>query len=270
MPRIEWDKDGERLFETGLSKGVLYPKNAEAKYTDGVAWNGLTAVTEKPSGAEPTKMWADNMKYLEIRSAEEYDFTIEAYIYPDEFAACDGHVQFAPGVKAGQQPRKPFGLCYRTEVGNDIEFEEYSYKLHLVYGATVNPSERSNKTINDSPEAVQFSWDASTTPIVVEGLIKPISELEVEAKDFTPDTKKLLSGLEGILYGANAFDETSKYDVGDVVEYGTSPNTKVYVCKTAITTGSDWDATKWIEIGETGPRLPLPDEVKRICTISLT
>jgi len=197
--RITWDDVGERFYETGVSHGVFYPKTADGTYTPGVAWNGLTAVTESPSGAEATALWADNIKYLELRSAEEFGFTIEAYTYPDEFAACDGHSDLATGVRVGQQPRKPFGLCYRTEIGNDVEYEEHGYILHLVYGATVSPSEKAYQTINDSPEAITFSWEATTTPIVAEGLVKPVAEIEIDSTKV--DSAKLKT-FEDILYGS--------------------------------------------------------------------
>lgn len=198
MAKIEWDQTGERLYETGVSHGVFYPKTAQGTYTPGVAWNGLTKITEKPSGAEETKLWADNMKYLSLRSAEEFGLTIEAYTYPDEFAACDGRVELATGVKAGQQPRKAFGLCYRTEIGNDVDYEEHGYILHLVYGITVSPSEKDYNTMNDSPEAITFSWEGSTTPIIVEGAVKPISEIEI---DSTKADATKLAALEKKLYG---------------------------------------------------------------------
>lgn len=201
MSKIVWDQNGERLYETGVSHGVLYPKTAQGTYTPGVAWNGLTGITESPSGADPTALWADNIKYLELRSAEEFGFTIEAYTYPDEFAQCDGHVALATGLSAPGQPRKPFGLCYRTELGNDIEYEEYGYILHLVYGATVSPSEKAYQTINDSPEAITFSWEATTTPLIVDGATKPISHLEI---DSTKADKTKLAALEEILYGKDA------------------------------------------------------------------
>lgn len=216
MSKLVWDNTGERFYETGTSKGVFYPKTSAGTYTPGVAWNGLTAVTASPSGAEPTALWADNMKYLELRSNEEFGFTIEAYTYPDEFAACDGFSEVAPGVSAGQQPRKAFGLCYRTELGNDVDYEEHGYILHLVYGATVSPSEKSYQTINDSPEAITFSWEGTTTPILVRGdndedygLVRPISTLDI--KSTTADSTKL-AALEAILYGTDASGQTEGTD----------------------------------------------------------
>lgn len=262
MSKIVWDNTGERYYETGVSHGVFYPKTNSGTYTPGVAWNGLTNITESPSGAEATALWADNIKYLELRSAEEFGFTIEAYTYPDEFAACDGHATLATGVRVGQQPRKPFGLCYRTELGNDVDYEEYGYILHLVYGATVSPSEKAYQTINDSPEAITFSWEATTTPIVVDGLVKPVAEIEI---DSTKATAAKLSVLEAALYGAADFSATSTYAVGDVVEY----ESKLYQCKTAIATAAAWDSTKWNKISDTAvPYLPLPAEVQTIMSAS--
>ena len=175
MARIKWDSTGERFYETGVKNGVLYP-HTNGEYKNGVAWNGLTSVTENPSGAEATPLYADDTKYLELRSNEEFGVTIEAYTYPDEFAECDGSATLdgAAGVTIGQQNRKPFGLCYKTILGNDTEKEEYGYKLHLIYGAMASPSEKGYSTVNDSPEAITFSWEVTTTPVAVEGF-KPTS-----------------------------------------------------------------------------------------------
>ena len=197
---IEWDKVGEHLYETGISRGVLYPiddeKEGDNKYGDGVAWNGLTSVSESPEGAEVSAIYADNIKYLNLMSAEDFKGTIEAYTYPDEFAECDGSATLLSGIKIGQQPRKIFGLCYRTEIGND-ETSEKGYKLHLVYNCLASPSERSYETINDSPEAITFSWEFSTTPVNVTGH-KPTAVVTI-------DTTKLAKGqietLENTLYG---------------------------------------------------------------------
>jgi hypothetical protein len=166
MAKLVWDKSGERHFETGVNQGVLYPQDVAGAYPKGVAWNGLTAVTESPSGAEATAVYADNTKYLNLISAEDFGATIEAYTYPDEFGACDGSAELTAGVKAGQQGRKAFGLCYRTAIGNDIEGNDHGYKLHMIYGAMAAPSEKAYQTINDSPEAITFSWEVSTTPVV--------------------------------------------------------------------------------------------------------
>jgi len=195
--KLKWDQTGERLYETGLRQGVVYPQDATGAYPKGVAWNGLTAVTESPSGADPTDLYADDGKYLTLRAAEDFGATLEAYTYPDEFAECDGTAFLTDGVKIGQQPRKAFGLCYRTVIGNDVELDNYGYKLHLIYGATVNPSERAFQTINDSPEAITFSWEMSTVPVSVKGH-KPTAYLEIDSKKV--DATKL-GDLENILYG---------------------------------------------------------------------
>lgn len=193
---LSWDETGEKLYETGVDHGVLYPMGQNG-YGDGVAWNGLTTVTETPSGAEATKLYADNIKYLEIRSAEEFGGTIEAYTYPDEWAECDGSAALATGVYAGQQPRKVFGLCYRTVLGNDVDLDKHGYKLHIVYGCTASPSERSYATINDSPEAITFSWEFSSVPVPVTGH-KPVSCIVIDSTKV--DATKLAT-LESILYG---------------------------------------------------------------------
>lgn len=193
---ISWDETGEKLYETGVDHGVLYPMGSNG-YGEGVAWNGLTTVTESPSGAEPTTLYADNIKYLEIRSAEEFGGTIEAYTYPDEWAECDGSAELATGVYGGQQPRKVFGLCYRTILGNDTDLNDHGYKLHIVYGCTASPSERSYATVNDSPEAITFSWEFTSVPVPVTGH-KPVSCLTI---DSTKVDATKLGTLESILYG---------------------------------------------------------------------
>ena len=200
MSKIVWDQTGERFFETGVDRGVLYPINNEGKYTPGVAWNGLTAVTESPSGAEPTDLYADNIKYLTMRSAETFGATIEAYTYPDEFGQCDGPAEIATGVIIGQQARKTFGLCYRTLLGNDVDGQDHGYKLHLIYGATASPSEKGYATVNDSPEAITFSWEVSTTPVNVNGF-KPTACITIDSTKANPTD---LASLEEILYGKDA------------------------------------------------------------------
>ena len=197
MSRITWDNVGERYYETGVKQGVLYPIQTGGVYTKGVAWNGLTAVTESPSGAEATALYADDIKYLNLLSNEEFGATIEAYTYPDEFAECDGSAALADGVMIGQQKRKTFGLCYRTAVGNDVDGSDYGYKLHLVYGCLAAPSEKAYATINDSPEAITFSWEVTTTPVSVEGF-KPTSQITI---DSTKADLTKLADLEDILYG---------------------------------------------------------------------
>lgn len=205
MSKLVWDKTGERLFETGVSKGVLYPIQPEGVYTKGYAWNGLSAVTESPSGAEATPIYADNIKYLNLLSTEEFSATIEAYTYPDEFAECDGSASLAKGVTIGQQARKMFGLCYRTEIGNDVDGNDHGYKLHLIYGAMAAPSEKAYATINDSPEAISFSWEVSTTPVNVNGF-KPTASITI---DSTKADAEKLKALEEILYGKDATSEPS-------------------------------------------------------------
>lgn len=195
--RIEWDKSGEKMYETGTDRGVLYPKVGGA-YPKGVAWNGLTAVTESPSGAEPTPLYADNIKYVTMMSAEEFGFTVEAFMYPEEFAECDGSAAAATGVYFGQQTRKAFGMCYRTILGNDEELNEHGYKLHLIYDALAAPSEKGYATVNDSPEAVTLSWECTTTPVAVEGF-KPTASVVIDSTKADP-TK--LAALEAILYGS--------------------------------------------------------------------
>ncbi len=194
--KITWDEIGKRFYETGTDHGVLYPYET-GKPGAGVAWNGLTGVTESPSGAEASNLYADNIKYLSLRSVEEFGGTIEAYTYPDEWAECDGSAEAAKGVRFGQQTRKVFGLCYRTKLGNDTDFDDYGYKLHLVYGATASPSEKAYQTINDSPEAITFSWEFETTPIDVAGF-KPVAHIEI---DSTKADKTKLAALEDVLYG---------------------------------------------------------------------
>ena len=196
MPRLTWDDLGKRFYETGVKQGVLYPQVSGA-YPKGVAWNGLTAVTESPSGAEPTPLYADDIKYLELTSNEEFGCTIEAYTYPDEFKACNGEATLAEGVTIGQQTRVPFGFCYKTVLGNDEKKNDYGYKLHLVYGATASVSEKAFQTINDSPEAITFSWEVTTTPVAVKGF-KPTAILTIDSTTIAADK---LTALEDILYG---------------------------------------------------------------------
>lgn len=202
MSKIVWDKTGERLYETGVKNGVLYLQT-NGVYNNGVAWNGLTAVTESPSGAEATALYADDMKYLNLYSAEEFGATIEAYTYPDEFAECDGSKELVDGVVIGQQTRKVFGLCYRTVIGNDTDGEAHGYKLHIIYGAMASPSEKAYATINDSPEAITFSWEVTTTPVNVTGA-KPTASVVIDSTKADP-TK--LAALEVILYGKDPTTE---------------------------------------------------------------
>lgn len=204
MPkRIIWDKHGERLFETGVDRGVLYTQTA-GEYDPGVPWNGLTAVTESPTGAEPNPLYADNIKYLELMSVEEFAATIEAYTYPEEFEACDGSAALAEGITIGQQPRKSFGFSYRTKLGNDDVGDEFGYKIHLVYGAKASPSDKGYETINESPDAITFSWEITTTPVEVPGH-KPSASLTIDSTKVSPET---LKELEDLLYGSDENEPT--------------------------------------------------------------
>lgn len=200
MSKIVWDQTGERLYETGVKKGVLYPMAAGGTYPKGVAWNGLTAVTESPSGAEATPLYADDIKYLTLMSVEEFGGTIEAYTYPKEFEECDGSAELTTGVTIGQQPRKSFGFSYVTTIGNDVDSNKHGYKLHLVYGALASPSEKAYSTINDSPEAITFSWEFTTTPVAVAGFEPTacitIDSTKVEAQKLTALEKKLYGDTE--------------------------------------------------------------------------
>jgi hypothetical protein len=198
MSKLVWDKIGERFYETGVKKGVLYPQGPGGTYPKGVAWNGLISVTESPSGAEVTPLYADDIKYLNLISTEEFGATIEAYTYPDEFAQCDGSAEIATGVMIGQQSRKPFGLSYVTTLGNDVDGNDYGYKLHIIYGALAAPSEKGYSTINDSPEAITFSWEITTTPVDVPGY-KPTACITI---DSTKVDAAKLAALEEILYGS--------------------------------------------------------------------
>lgn len=202
MAKLIWDQVGERLYETGIRNGVLYPQNTSGLYPIGVAWNGLTGVTESPSGAEPSPLYADDIKYLNLISAEEFGATIEAYTYPDEFAACDGTAELATGVVIGQQKRNAFGMAYKTVIGNDVDGEDHGYKLHLVYGALAAPSSKGYQTINNSPEAITFSWEVTTTPVTVTGK-KPTASLTIDSTKADPDK---LTILENILYGTEGTD----------------------------------------------------------------
>jgi hypothetical protein len=260
---LVWDADGERLYETGVEKGVLYLKDG-GKYANGVAWNGLSKVSESPSGAEPTALYANNKKYLELMSNEEFAATIEAYMYPDEFAECDGSAELAPGVRITQQNRKTFGLSYKTLIGNDEVGTDYGYKLHLVYGCLAKPSSRENSTVNDSPEAVTMSWEASTTPVAVSyggKDYKPTAHLTIDSKKVDSDK---LKKLEEALYGhyeslsEEPSDWSTKYN-----EYFTKGDDGKY---TAVPKSGSQNPT--FTAGSTykfvSAYLPLPDEVAKI------
>lgn len=218
MPRIEWDKTGERLYETGTDRGVLYVAEGTT-YPAGVAWNGLTGVDESPSGAEANAQYADNIKYLELRSAEEFSATVTAYTYPDEFEQCDGSAEPVDGMYIGQQARKRFGLSYRTLIGNDVDGNEHGYILHLIYGATASPSQRSYTTVNDSPEPIEFSWEITTTPVNITGY-KPVAHVRINS---TKADSEKLAVLESVLYGTdgegNAEGTTASLPLPDAVKY---------------------------------------------------
>ena len=203
MPALTWDNVGEKIYETGTKKGVLFVQNTDGTYQTGVAWNGLTAVTESPSGAEATKLYADDIQYLNMYSAEEFGATIECYTYPDEFMACNGEAALVPGAYIGQQDRKAFGLCYVTTVGNDTDGNGYGYKIHFIYNCKASPSERSYATINDSPEAITFSYEITTTPVNVTGF-KPTASIVVDSTKFTSQSAKAaLAALEAWVYGTD-------------------------------------------------------------------
>lgn len=202
MTALQWDLTGQRFYETGVDHGVLYLPNNDGEYIIGHAWNGLTSVTEAPTGAEVTPIYADNIKYLNLVSLEEFGATIEAYTYPDEFGQCDGSAELTPGVLIGQQPRRTFGFAYRSLLGNDVQSTEYGYKLHLIYGATASPSEKAYNTVNDSPEAIAFSWEVTTVPVAVTGH-KPTATLVITS---TGVDATALAALELILYGTTGVD----------------------------------------------------------------
>lgn len=203
MTKLQWDQTGKRLYETGVDHGVLYIPDENGVYDNGVAWNGLTTVTESPSGAESNPLYADNIKYLNLISAEEFGATIEAYTYPEEFGQFDGSVSPVAGVKVGQQSRRAFGLSYRTRLGNDVQGSDYGYKLHLIWNATAAPSEKAYSTINDSPEAITFSWELTTTPVTAGDDLKPTAQITIDSTQVDADA---LAALELVLYGSVGVD----------------------------------------------------------------
>lgn len=212
--RLKWDETGKRFYETGVKQGVLYVQDSDGSYPQGVVWNGLTSVQETPSGAESNPQYADDIKYLDLYSKEEFGCTIEAFTYPDAFAECDGSAEVATGVLIGQQARKSFGFSYVTTIGNDTDGTDYGYKIHLVYGCKASPSERQYQTINDSPEAITFSWEVTTTPPVVEGY-KPTALITI---DSTKADETTLKSLEDILYGTDAVEAVAAHDNVPAVE----------------------------------------------------
>lgn len=259
MPRLVWDNIGEKLYETGIKNGVLYPVTDAGTYPKGVAWNGLTGVEENPSGAEANKIYADDINYLNLYSAEEFGCTIKAYTYPEEFEACDGSKELTDGVIIGQQARQGFGFAYKTTVGNDTLGDEYGYKLHVVYGCKASPSSKGYNTINDSPEAIEFSWEVTTTPVTVKNH-KPSATLVIDSKKVASSAK--LKAIEDVLFGVEApdFSAEKTYAVGDCVTYEET----VYKCITAVTTPGAWDDSKWEEVENPDARLPLPDKILEI------
>lgn len=264
MARLVWDNTGDRLFETGVNNVVLYPISAGGAYNKGVAWNGITGITESPSGAEATPIYADNIKYLNLYSAEEFGATVEAYTYPDEFAECDGSAEIATGVAIGQQSRKVFGLCYKTVLGNDTEGNDHGYKLHIIYGCQASPSEKAFATINDSPEAITFSWEVSTTPVPVAGF----KNTATVCIDSTKTSAAKMAALEAILYGTNA--GTTYVPVTPVGSE--NPSTEGWYELVAgsyiLSEDTTVDEEKTYYEAETttdvAPRLPLPAEIMSI------
>lgn len=251
MSALSWDQTGERLYETGVKKGVLYPYNTTTKqYTPGVAWNGLSSVTESPSGAEPNNIYADDMKYLSLMSAEELGATIEAYTYPKEFAVCDGTEELGglAGINIGQQERTKFGLCYRTTVGNDVVGNKYGYKLHLLYGCKASPSEKAYQSINDSPEAIAFSWEVTTDPVAVDAIAGITTEYNSTSL-LTIDVAAYIKGAAG----------------GQTSDTEESRKAKIANLEIALY-GRDADAEHSIEA--TDPYLPLPNEVYTILKVT--
>lgn len=214
MAKLQWDQTSARLYETGVKNGVLYVQGEGGSYEKGVAWNGLTAVTESPSGAEATALYADDIKYLELMSNEEFGGTIEAYTYPEEFAACDGSASLAAGVTIGQQSRRAFGFSYITTVGNDTEGNDYGYKVHIVYGAKASPSEKAYATINDTPEAITFSWEFTTTPVSVTGH-KPTSHVEIDSTKVNDESK--MTALLAKLHGTES-EEAALPTIDEIIE----------------------------------------------------
>ena len=222
MAKIEWDAIGERFYETGVDHGVLYRQSGDNNYGTGVPWNGLTSVNEEPSGAEPSPLYADNIKYLNLMSTEEFGGTIEAYTYPDEFAECDGTAQPVPGITVGQQPRKQFGFSYRTLVGNDTQGQDLGHKLHLVYNALAAPSAKNYQTVNDSPEAIAFSWTFSTTPVTIEGM-KPTATLTFDSREIGAEN---MAQLEAILYGDDTTEPRLPFPNELIAMFGGSTDTE--------------------------------------------
>lgn len=274
MGKLVWDQTGERFYETGIDHGVLYPLNTTNNtYDSGVAWNGLVSVSESPSGAESNAQYADNIKYLDLLSAEEFGATLECFTYPDEWEECDGSVQPVSGVMVHQQSRKTFGLSYRTKIGNDVT-DDLGYKLHLVYGCKATPSERAYNTVNDSPEAIQFSYEISTTPVNVTGY-KSTSILTIDSTKFTTQAQKdALAALEAKLYGTDGTVTYTEFTGSEFVEgtdYYTRSGTEGHYVYTKTTDAEPQSGTTYYTKSETGATtayLPLPDEVISTLTVN--
>lgn len=265
MPLIKWDQTGQRKFKTGVDHGVIYPQR-NGIYPKGFPWNGLTTVTKTPSGAEDNKLYADNMQYLNIKSAETLGLTIECYMYPDEFAECNGESEIADGVSLGQQRRNTFGFTYRNKLGNDTEGEDYGFELNLIYGCSAAPSEQSNQTINDSPEAATFSYEISTTPVNVSGVgpdgkpYKPTASITI---DSTKVSREKMVAIEKILYGTEGeYTKTSDTSFDSSKDYYELVDGE-YVKTTDTTVDSSKDYYEQTTAPVEG-RLPFPDEVKTI------
>ena len=267
MARLLWDQVGEKTYETGTKQGVLYLQASNGTYTNGVAWNGLTSVSESPDGGDANDIYADDIKYLVLRGVENFGGTIEAYTYPPEFEECDGSATLLAGVNIGQQPRKTFGFSYVSTIGNDTELDSHGYKIHLIYGASASPSERSYETINDSPEPIQFSWEFTTVPVAVTGH-KATSLLTIDSTKFTTEAQKAkLTAFENILYGTDGTTEYVEF-TGDAFEDGVtyyersgSEGSYSYTATTDDTKSVSKTYYIMEETGGTNPRLPLPDEV---------
>lgn len=267
MARLKWDQVGERYYETGTKQGVLYLKT-EAGYGAGIAWNGLTGFSESPDGADTTDLYADDIKYLSIRAKENFKGTITAYTYPEEFEQCDGSASPIKGMKIGQQVRKPFGFVYRTAIGNDVDYDDHGYKIHIVYGATASPSSKDFKTINDSPEAIEFSWEIDTVPVEVGKIgdvtYKPTATIEL---DSTRLSEEKMTAIEDILYGTDGTESYTAFS-GSAFETGTtyyerSGNTGSYVYTPTTDTSKETGKTYYTKSvnGGNAARLPLPAEI---------
>lgn len=267
MAKVKWDEINEKEYELGVDQGVLYVYG-ENSYNPGVPWNGLSSINEAPEGAEPTDIYADNQKYITLRSVEDFKGTIEAYMHPDAWYECDGSVSPSgtKGLKFTQQKRKTFGLTYRTKIGNDTQGEDYGYKLHIVYGGTASPSQKEYQTINDSPDAMALSWDFSTVPVKYKNY-KPFSHVVIDSTEADPGP---LAALEAMLYGIdteniNEYSSTNTYNAGDIVK----KETVYYAAKEDNITGT-WDTSKWVSLDAGGPKLPTPAELISIFTITST